>query len=235
MKNVVICSNCGTENPFYKYTCSNCKAYLRDRIFNLDLWQVIGLLIESPVRAFNRIIQSEHKNFIILIGVLFSVKAFLDARFLSILFSGESELRIKLIPALLISLGAAFLVIWIFTFILFFTNKVSGLKTRIRDNNAVLSYTLLPFSFGLIILFPIELIVFGQFLFSINPSPFVIKPAVAYILLAFEALLILWGIFLSISGVYSISRNITYAVITGIIFNIYIIGFMILLSFILFV
>lgn len=235
MKNVVSCPNCGTENPFYKYTCSGCKAYLRDRIFNLDLWHIIGSLIESPVKAFNRIIQSEHKNFIILIVIIFSVKAFIDAKFLSIIFTGESVLRINVIPALLISLGSSFLVIWIFTFILFFINKLSGLKTRLRDNNAVLIYTLLPYSFALIILFPIELIIFGQFLFSNNPSPFVLKSAVAYTLLAFEGLMILWTIFLSVSGVYSISRNILYAIAAGIIFNIYLYGFMILLSFILFV
>ncbi len=235
MKNVVTCPNCGTENPFYKYTCSNCKGYLRDRIYNLDLWHIIGALIESPVKAFNRIVQSEHKNFVILIGIIFSVKAFIDARFISILFSGESDLTVNLIPALLISLGSSFLIIWIFTFILFFINRLAGLKTRLRDNNAVLIYTLLPYLFALVVLFPIELIVFGQFLFSSNPSPFIIKPVVAYTLLAFEGLMILWAIFLSVSGIYSLSRNKIYAFITGIMFNIYLYGFMILLSIILFV
>jgi hypothetical protein len=235
MKNVVICSNCGKENPFYKHTCINCKGYLRDRIYNLDLWQLTGALIENPVKAFIRIIQSEHKNFIILITVLFSLRAFIDSRYLSVLVSGESPLRIGLIPELLISAGAGFLVIWIFTIILFFLNKINGLKTRIRDNNAVLIYSLLPFSFALIILFPVELIIFGQYLFSNNPSPFVLKPGVAYTLLAFEGLLILWGIFLSVSGIYALSRNISYSLIVGLIFNIYMFGFIFLLSIILFI
>ncbi len=235
MKNVVVCPNCGTENPFFKYTCTSCKAYLRERIFNLDLWQLTGMLIESPVKAFNRIIQSEHKNFILLIVFLFAIKAFIDARFLSIIIYGENDLRLGLLPALLISAAAGYLVIWIFTFILFGINKLSGLKSRLRDNNAVLIYSLVPSAFALLILFPIELITFGQYLFSDNPSPFLLKPTIAYALLAFEILLILWGIFLSITGVYSLTRNITYALGTGIIFNIFLFGFMYLSAIILFI
>ncbi len=234
MKNVVTCPNCGTENPFYKFTCSKCKAYLRDKIFNLDLWQLIGMLIESPVNAFNRIIQSEHKNFIMLITLLFSIRAFINSRFLSIFLSGESTLRFSLETGLLISLGASVVILWMFTTILFIANKFSGLKTRFRDNNAVLIYSILPYSFALIILFPIELIIFGGYLFSDNPSPFILKPAIAYTLLSFEGLLILWGISLSVTGIYALSRNVIYALIIGFIFNIYLFGFLFVLSVILF-
>jgi hypothetical protein len=235
MKNVVICPNCGSENPFYKYTCVSCKGYLRERIFNLDLWQLIGMLIESPVKAFNRIIQSEHKNFVLFIAVLFSVKAFVDSRFISILLTGENGLRLSLLPTLLIAAAAGYIVIWICTLILFMVNKSSGLKSRLRDNNAVLVYSLIPYAFGLVILFPIELITFGQYLFADNPSPFMLKPTIAFALLAFEGLLILWGMFLSITGIYSLSRSMSYALIAGIIFNIFLFGFMYFISIILFV
>ena len=235
MKNVVVCSNCGTENPFHKYTCTNCKAYLRERVFNLDLWQLMGMLIESPVKAFNRVIQSEHKNFILLIALLFSVKAFIDSRFISILLSGENNLRLSLLPSLLISAAAGYTVIWMYTVILFLVNKMSGLKSRLRDNNAVLIYSLIPYTFALVILFPIELITFGQYLFSDNPSPFMLKPTIAYTLLAFEGLLILWSMFLSVTGIYSLSRSLPYALISGVIFNFLLFGFFFLLSTILFI
>lgn len=193
------------------------------------------MLIESPVKAFNRIIQSEHKNFIILIAVLFSIRAFINSRFLSIFLSGDNSLRFNLETELIIAVGAGFLIIWIFTFILFIINKFSGLKSRLRDNNAVLIYSVLPYSFALIVLFPIELIIFGGYLFSDNPSPFILKPTIAYTLSAFEGLLILWGFFLTITGIYALSRNVTYAVILGVIFNIYLFGFLFLLSVILFI
>ncbi len=234
MKNVLRCPNCGTENPFYKLTCLKCKTYLRERIFNLDLWKVTGLLIESPMQAFKLIIQSEHKNFIILITVLFSFKAFIDARFLSVFFSGDSSLRMSLELGLIISIGTSIFIVWIYSILLSFVNKAAGLDTRIKDTNAVLSYSVLPYSFALIILFPIEIIIFGGYLFSDNPSPFLIKPTIAFTLLGFEGLLILWGIFLAITGVYAISKNILYSVIFGLLFNFYLYGFLFILSRILF-
>ena len=234
MKNVVRCPNCGTENPLYKLTCLKCKTYLRERIYNLDLWKVIGLLIESPAKAFKLIILSEHKNFILLMIVLFSVKAFIDSRFLSIIYSGSSSLKLNLSYSILLTVAAGIIIIYVYSVIIFFVNKIAGLNTRIRDNNAVLSYSLLPYSFGILILFPIELIIFGQYLFSDNPSPFIIKPVVAFTLLGFEGLLILWSIFLSVSGIYAVSKNIFYAVISGILFNFYLYCFLFLLSKILF-
>lgn len=235
MKNDIRCPNCGSENPFYKLTCLNCKTYLRERIFNLDLWKIIGLLIESPVKAFRVIIQSEHKNFIILLTFLFSLKAFIDARFISIFYSGRSSIRVNIETGLLISLGVSILMIWIYSILLSLINKTAGLKTRIRDNNAVLSYSFLPYSFALVILFPIEIIIFGGYLFSDNPSPFIIKPAIAYSLLGFEVLLIIWGLLLSITGIYAISKNILYSILLGIFFNIYLFSFLFALSNILFI
>lgn len=235
MKNVTTCPNCGSENPIYKLTCLNCKTYLRERIYNLDLWKIIGLLIESPVKAFKLIIQSEHKNFIFLIITLFSVKAFIDARFISLLHAGYGLLKIDLELELLITLGAGIIIIFVFAVIFSFINLLTGLKTRIKDNFAVLSYSLVPYTFGLIILFPIEIIIFGGYLFSNNPSPFIIKPDLAYALLSFEGLLIMWGLYLVISGMFAASKNLLYSLISGFIFYFYLYGFLFFLSKILFI
>ncbi|NOX19606.1 MAG: hypothetical protein GXO87_15160, partial [Chlorobi bacterium] len=63
MKNNVICKNCGAENPFYLLTCKSCNAYIRDKVSNINLWEIIWKLIETPVEAFRQIIYAEHKNF----------------------------------------------------------------------------------------------------------------------------------------------------------------------------
>lgn len=230
MKNVVKCPKCGTENPFYKLTCLNCKNYLRERVYNLDLWKLTGLLIENPAGAFRLIIHSEHKNFIIFITVLFSIKTFINSRFLSFIHSGNSLLKINMGLELLITLAASIIVIFIYSLLITIINKIGGLKTRIRDNHAILSYSLIPYLFALIVLFPIEIIIFGDYLFSNNPSPFIIKPAIAYILLGFEVLLILWGIFLTITGIYTISKNILYSILAGILFTVYLFGYFFILS-----
>ncbi|HSD62610.1 MAG TPA: hypothetical protein VLB50_02395 [Ignavibacteriaceae bacterium] len=234
MKNVTTCPNCGTENPLYKLNCLNCKTYLRERIYNLDLWKVIGLLIESPVKAYRLIIQSEHKNFIFLILALFSIKSFINARFLSLVYSGSSTLKFNFELELLTALGAGIIVILIYAVIFSSVNLVAGLKTRLKDNYAVFSYSLLPYTVGLAILFPIEIIIFGEYLFSDNPSPFIIKPSLAYFLLSIEGLLILWGLYLTITGIFAVSKNILYSVFSGLIFYLYLYGFLFFLSKILF-
>ena len=55
----------------------------------------------------------------------------------------------------------------------------------------------MPYSFAAIILFPVELIIFGKYLFSVNPSPFIIKSFLAWVLVSLEFLLILWSVFLT--------------------------------------
>jgi len=230
MKNVVRCPKCGTENPFYKLTCLNCKNYLREKVYNLDLWKLTGLLIENPAGAFKLIIHSEHKNFIIFITVLFSIKTFINSRFFSFIDSGNSLLKINMGLELLITLAASIIVIFIYSILVTLINKIGGLKTRIRDNHAILSYSLIPYLFALIVLFPIEIIIFGDYLFSNNPSPFIIKPAIAYILLGFEVSLILWGIFLTITGIYTVSKNILYSILAGILFTVYLFSYFFILS-----
>jgi len=175
MKNPIICKTCGSENPFYNLTCINCKAYLRERIFNIDLWNIISLLIESPKAAFRTIIFSEHKNFIFFLLVFICGKFFV----FSILFSKLLLNKETLGGNFLIKYFYLLLIITciIFFFALLYTKLLKFLdySTRLKDNFSILVYSLIPYVFGIIILFPIELIIFGENLFSNNPSPFVIK------------------------------------------------------------
>jgi len=211
MKNVVICKNCGSENPFYKLICYNCKSYLRERVYNIDLWSTIGLLIESPSKAIRTIIFSEHKNFLILLLILVSGKTFLNGIFLTIYFRKWN--------ANLSSYFGSYLVIFIFTvvMILIFSGifreilKKLSSRTKFKDNFSIITYSFLPSAFGILILFPIDLILFGEYLFSYNPSPFVIKETFSYALLIFEVILIIWSIFLTFTAVKVQSRNTVYS------------------------
>lgn len=219
MKNIIVCKNCNEENPFYGLICKNCNSYLRERIFNIDLWKVIGLLIESPRKGFEIIIQSEHKNFLLTIFIFASIKLFIDSMFLSLItHKYEPAFDNFIISFLIIAASLAFFLIFI-SIILTFTNTMAGLKTRFRDNISILVFSLLPHVFGLIILFIVELTIFGGTLFSKNPSPFTIKEGLAYTLTVFEFLVVIWGIFLSISAVKTQSRNLVYSIIAGLVFN----------------
>ena len=61
---------------------------------------------------------------------------------------------------------------------------MNNIPLRFKDTFALIIYSQIPYLFGLIILFPLELVIFGDYLFSKNPSPFTIKGTLAYLFLA---------------------------------------------------
>lgn len=211
MKNVVVCKNCSSENPFFALICYNCKSYLRERIYNIDLWKIIGLLIEAPSKAFRTIIFSEHKNFLILLFILVSGKIFLNGIYLTIFFRKWNASFSNYFTGYIIILIFTVIMILIYTGALGEITKKLSVKTRFKDNFSILIYSFLPYVFGFLILFPLELILFGEYLFYYDPSPFLLKGAIAYILLGFELLIILWCFFLTSSAINVQTNKITYS------------------------
>lgn len=220
MKNVIICKSCNSENPFYGLICHSCKSYLRERIYNIDLWNITGLLIENPSKAFKAIIFSEHKNYLILLIILIAAKLFLNGILLTIYLNKWNAY----IPGFLTS----YFIIMIFTVVIIvmsaavfgFLTKRSGIETKFKDNYSILIYSFLPYAFGLLILFLIELVVFGETLFYYEPSPFILKPAIAYILLAFESIIILWSVFLTFAAFKVQSLNTVYSLVFSVFIHI---------------
>ena len=200
MNNKITCSNCSVENPLFSYTCHKCNSYIRERVFNIDLWKVVALLIESPKKAFQLIVFSEHKNFISFLLIFISIKLLVDLRFVSMLSIGELNQTTSLYLSYLVVLGGLTLYLILFSACFTFINKLLHITTRLRDNFTVITYSLLPNVFGIIFLFIIELVVFGDYLFSLNPNPFVIKGLLAYTFAGAEVLLILWSMFLTFNA-----------------------------------
>jgi hypothetical protein len=78
----------------------------------------------------------------------------------------------------------------------------------------------MPHVFGIIFLFVLELVVFGDYLFSVNPTPFVVKGLIAYLFLGAEILLILWSVFLSFTALKNQTDSIFIGILTTLIFHI---------------
>ena len=219
MKNPIICKNCGAENPFYGLICKECKGYIRERIVNIDLFKVLSLLIHSPREAFSLIIRAEHKNFIFFLMLLASAKFLIDSMYVSLAFTRHEPYLGNFISGYFLILAGTGVFILLFSAILKFIYTTFDLKTRIRDNFAILIYSLIPYVFAVLILFPVEVTVFGNNLFSNNPAPFSIKSSFAYILVGFEGLMFIWSLFLSFAGFLTQTRNVIYSIITALIFN----------------
>lgn len=218
MRNSVTCPNCNSENAFYNSVCSGCKFYLRDRIYNIDLWTVISSLIENPTKAFRTIIFSEHKNFILFILFFVSIKYLINARFLSMVSVGEFQSTIGLQLSYLIVLGIILIYFIIFSFLHKSLRKKSEISIRLKDTFALIIYSQMPFLFGLFILFPLELVIFGDYLFTLNPTPFVIKGNIAYFFLVLEIGLILWSIFLIIKALITQSQQPIFGITSASVF-----------------
>ncbi|GAB4300756.1 MAG: hypothetical protein Kow0098_28450 [Ignavibacteriaceae bacterium] len=231
---VIVCSNCGAENPFYALNCSGCKSFFRERVPNIDFGKINSQLIEAPSKAFTRIIYAEHKNFVFLILILIAVKFFINLHFSALLFKETASTAINEFLILIISLATVSLFFYISSLKIRFLNRLLNFRSRIKDSFAVITFSFYPLCFVVIILFPIELIVFGEYLFSVNPSPFELKEMLAYILLAFEALPVLWSLFLLQRGLYVQSKNIFLSVSGTVIIQAAFYGLIVLLSYFLF-
>ena len=218
MKNSVRCPNCNTENPFYNSNCSGCRNYLRDRVYNLDLWSTISLIIESPSQAFKKIIFAEHKNFIVFIILLVSIKYLIDTRFVSMISLESFKTTIELYYSYLILLGVIIIFFLIYSLVFVKVGTLIDLSLRYKDSFSLIIYSQIPYLFALIILFTLELIIFGDYLFSINPSPFVIKSTLAYIFVGLEVAVILWSGFLLVKAFIVQTQHRLFSFISVLIF-----------------
>ncbi len=216
MKNVQTCKNCSAENPFYQLICTKCNSYLRERVVNIDLWDTIGKLIESPSVVFQRIIFAEHKNFTFLLTFFIALKILLNSMIVRPYFRLDSYLSNNLFIYSVLSIILVYILLYVTSFLLKTFTGIFKLKSRTGDNYAVTVYAFIPYIFGLIILFPVELVLFGQYLFSVNPSPFMLKEFASYVVLGIEGILFLWSYIWLFLGINSFTRTKTFSFVSSI-------------------
>lgn len=215
MKNVLVCKNCGTENPFYSLNCSKCESYLRTRTSNIDLWQTIWQIFETPVKAGEKIIHSDHKNFLVSLLIVIAVKyATVAAMIYNSIYSRTEPMNV--FPQAFIVGGVPIvLVLLLFSMIIKLLNSSFGIWNRVTDNLALYIYCFIPQVLGFLILTPIHFALFGEFFFSFNPSPFLIKPMAAYVLLIIEVMLFVWSAANAAAFTYAQTRNKIYSAVTS--------------------
>lgn len=216
MKNFLTCSSCNSSNPLYAYTCSNCNAFLRARISNIDFWSVLAKLIESPVKAAEIIIQSDHKNFISLILFLSGIKFVMNLWILNNAFSIDENISNNFIGS--IFTGFLFFVVGLVIMALLFTVVMRHLKikTRFKDNLALYTYSFLPFIATLLVLSPVQIALFGFYWFTFNPSPIIIKELASYVIIFIEGLFTIWSFVILVISDYVQTRNVIVSLILAI-------------------
>ena len=216
--NFTKCNKCDHVNPPYKNICENCKSYLRDKVVNLDLWRTLLLIIENPVDAFKQIIFSENKNFIIFITILIGLKNLIITRFISVPELGSDLVSTSLFIRSILSISQIVIVLSLFTFLQQFIYKKKNILLRFKDIYSLNAYSFIPLVFGLIFIFPVEIIVLGKDLFSNNPYSFQIKPLITYILIGFEIITIIWSLILIYKSIFIVYSIRFYSILLTFIF-----------------
>lgn len=201
------CKKCNHINPAYKNICTECKSYLRERVVNIDLWNTIQLLIEDPIKAFKQIIFAEHKNFILFLTFFISIKNLIIARYFSVPALGLNGITAPFILSLILGILLSIFLLSLFTLLIESFYNYNKINLRFRDIFAINVYSFIPYLFGLVFIFPVELIVLGGDIFSNNPYSFQIKPLITYILLGVEFITILWSFYLIQKGIFQILMN----------------------------
>jgi len=215
MENSLICNSCHEKNPFYALNCTKCNAFLRAKISNIDLWHTTWKIFESPVRTAENIIQADHKNFVFVLLFLICLKySFLKA----MIFNAVTGREVLGNLSGSILNGGIPLVIGLLAFSLVMTlaNKSGGIQNRFRDNVAIYTYSFIPQLLGMLFLVPIHFALFGEYWFTFNPSPFIIKPAAATLLMLIDALLFIWSMFNISTATYAQTKNKIYSVLSAV-------------------
>ena len=195
------CSLCNTPNYHLAIVCSNCGSFLQRRVENLDLFTTMWSLIERPVGGFRTIALARHKNYALTLSAVGGIGlAFL---FFWALKAGEfAENMLNLIVAGTLT-GPLVGVVIVGLLSLFVRGiaNMSRAKVRLRDVFSVVAYALLPVVFTLFLVLPIELLTFGQFFFTRNPSPFLLKPFSYIVLIGLDGASVLWSLVLLCIGI----------------------------------
>ena len=195
---MIKCPVCLAENDDFATTCIKCKAFLQNRVPNLDLFETAWRVLVSPRATFQRIVLAQHKNYSLLLFSLFGISLSFAA-FWYFRLGSRFETLLDLLPWALIvgiALGAASAII--LTLVYHTIAKLFGGIGAVRDSLALLAYSLTPVVASLFIVLPIELMTFGMYLFTSNPHPYTIKPVSYVILVGFDAIVSLWTIGLAI-------------------------------------
>ena len=195
------CPVCGTENDDLAVVCSSCKGYIQAKVDTLDLFQTIWGLMESPSVTFRRIALAGSKNYIVPLTVLFGV-----ALVYALLWNanyGVREPQLATILGLGILAGPVLgtVVFLVLSRFLAIVTPLGGRKVTSRNAFAMLAYAVVPVVLSLIIIFPIEIAVFGIYLFDTNPPPIVLNPLAYVVLIGLDGIAALWSVVLVWTGI----------------------------------
>jgi hypothetical protein len=194
------CPVCGAENPDLATVCHSCKGFVQAKVDTIDLFSTCWGLVETPGSTFRRIALARNKNYVVFLSAIFGI-----AIVYTYFWYWEVGSRMpNLVTLLGIGLAAGVFIgvalIGILALVSRFVLRFAGSSVSFRNSNAVLAYAGMPLVASLFIIFPLEIAIFGPYLFDRNPSPMVLNPAVYIALIGLDGIAALWSVALVVLG-----------------------------------
>lgn len=216
--NKIVCPNCGTENPIYAVSCTNCNSFIRKKIVNINLWAIIWKLLYSPVEAAKEIIFAEHKNFAFTVLSLILIKLFLLKISLTYIIDEYSNYAEHIISNFFILSAVILVYFLLFSLMLMGINRILKYQTRFKDNLALIVFSFVPLLLSLVLLTPVEYALFGKYWFLSNPYPILVKPAAAWIFYVLEGIMLVWSVVIYTTSLFAQTMNKIYSLSFSLIF-----------------
>jgi hypothetical protein len=194
---MISCATCGAANNDLAFVCSSCKAYLQAKVEILDLFTTAWGVIEQPVKTFHRIALARTKNYAILLSALMGC-----AGAFAFMWYVDAGRRLDgLAPVLIAGVTAGpiagVVLIWLFSLLAAAMAKLLKGHGATRNSMAAVAYAGVPVVLSLVVLFPLEIALFGRYLFDANPSPRVFNPLAYFVFFGLDAAAVLWTVFLA--------------------------------------
>ena len=197
---MIVCPVCNSSNHHLAVVCTSCGSFLQRKVDNLDLFETSWTVLESPRRGFRSIAIAHHKNYVFALSSL----AGIGFAFTYFWLVKAGDVMTDLIGLLAAGISSGIIVgpfiVLLFSLILKVLTIFGRTKVGYRNLYAVSSYSLLPVVISVFTLLPVELLTFGTFMFSRNPSPYLLKPVSYIVILSLDGMCALWTIVLLATG-----------------------------------
>lgn len=204
---MIACPICQTQNHHLAVACISCGSFLQTKVETLDLFSTVWHLIESPQKAFHGIAMASHKNYIFVLSALSGI-AFIFTLFW-IVEIGNTGVPLPNILAAGLILGPLLGIINVLLLALLqkLISVFFGVRAKYKNVFAIIAYACVPIIFSALFVLPIEVLTYGKFLFSTNPSPWTLKPVSYILLVGLDGVCLFWSLML-----YSLGVKVLYNV-----------------------
>jgi hypothetical protein len=196
--NKLNCPICNSENFVLNLRCFNCGGLIRENFRTINLGEVLKDLVFNLNFGIKRILYSERKNYVSLLLVLLSIKLTLFTFYSSSILDQSLEISINNLLLIVISFWIA-VVLFISLVFKIIIGKIIGQKFSYKNFISIIAYSFLYYSIFGFFLFLLEIMLFGSYFFSNNPSIFQINFYKALAVISLELILILYSIYLLIN------------------------------------